>query len=121
MASIKPDIFLIRGDTSSIGFEFTADGSPSDLTGSTVFFTAKPDNSNLNDDTNDSEAVIEVQVTSHTEPLLGKTVIPLSASDTTITPGIYFYDIQVKKPDGSIISIPARKLEVTADVTRRES
>lgn len=118
MATIKPDITLIRGDTASITFEFSEGGASSDLTGATVFFTAKPD---LTNDVTDTTAVIAVEVTSHTEPTEGRTVIPLSDDDTDVTPGIYWYDIQVKRVDGSIVSIPARKLEVVADVTRRES
>lgn len=115
MASLRPDIVLIRGDSSSIGFEFTEGGVASDLTGATVFFTVKP---TLDADATDAAAVIAVEVTDHTDPTHGKTVIPLSGADTTVTPGDYFYDIQVKNGD-TITSIPARKLTVVADVGRR--
>lgn len=112
MATLKPDLKIIRGDTSSINF--TLEGV--DLTGSTVFFTAK---AVIDDDVTDAAAAIAVEVTSHTDPTAGITVIPLTASDTNVTPGEYFYDIQVKKADGTIVSIPKRKLEVFEDVTRR--
>lgn len=114
MASLKPDIDIIRGDTVSI--DFTIEGV--DLTDATVFFTAKPA---LTNDADDSSAVIAVEVTDHIDPTGGVTAIPLSADDTDVTPGEYYYDIQVKKADGTIVSIPARKLEVFADVTRRTS
>ncbi len=116
MSTIRPDITLIRGDTSSIDFQLTDNNTPVDLTGATVFFTAKPA---LTNDTTDSTAVIEVEVTTHTDPINGKTVIPLSSTDTDITPGIYYYDIQIKRDTNIITSIRARKLEVVADVTRR--
>lgn len=116
MANVRPDIELIRGDSASIGFTITDDGTAVDLTGSTVFFTAKP---TLDADATDAAAVISVEVTSHTDPTNGITSIPLTASDTNVTPGEYFYDVQVKKADNSIISIKYRKLEVVADVTRR--
>jgi hypothetical protein len=116
MASLKPDIDIIRGDTSSIQFEFSEGGTPTDLTGATVYFTAKPA---LVNDVADSSAVIEVEVTSHTDPTAGKTLIPLTSTDTDVAAGVYFYDIQVKKANGDIISIPARKLEIFQDVTRR--
>lgn len=122
MSTIRPDIFLIRGDSSSIAFEFTEGGVASDLTGATVFFTAKP---TLDADATDAAAVIKVEVTDHVDSdgnpsaTQGKTTIPLSASDTSVTPGTYFYDIQVKRVNGEIISIPARKLTVSADVGRR--
>lgn len=112
----RTDITLIRGDNSSIGFELTQDSTAVDLTGATVFFTAKPTLANESDD---ASAVIHVEVTDHTDPTNGKTSIPLSASDTNITPGTYYYDVQVKTAAGNIISIPARRLEVVADVTRR--
>lgn len=108
----RADVFLIRGDTASIDFTI----ADKDLTGATVFFTAK---SAIDADATDAEAVISVEVTDHTDPTNGTTVIPLTATDTTVTPGTYYYDIQVKEADGTITSIPVRKLVVVGDVTRR--
>ncbi len=116
--ALKPDIEIIRGDTSSIDFVLTDGGTPVDITGATVFFTAKPA---LTNDVSDNTAVISVEVTSHTDPTNGKTTIPLSSTDTDVTPGEYYYDVQVKRGDLTIVSIRARKLEVFADVTRRIS
>jgi hypothetical protein len=118
MATIKPDINITRGDDTSIGFELTNNGVPVDLTGSTVFFTAKPA---LTDDSGDTNAVISVEVTNHTDPTNGITSIPLTATDTDVDPAEYYYDIQVKKQDTTIVSIRYRKLKVWADVTRRTS
>ena|ERR1035437_294321 len=115
--ALKVDLQLIRGDSASIDFELTDAGSPVDLTGSTVFFTAKP---SIDADASDAAAVISVEVSSHTDPTAGKTSIPLTAADTTVTPGEYFYDIQVKEAGGTtIVSIPYRKLEIVPDITRR--
>lgn len=114
MATLRPDISLIRGDTSTI--EFTLEGI--DLTGATVYFTAKPA---YDDDVTDAAAVIAVEVTDHDDPENGHTIITLSNTDTNVTPGEYFYDIQVKRAGTVITSIRARKLEVFADVTRRTS
>ena len=108
----RADIFLIRGDTASITFSIP----DVDLTDATVFFTAKPA---LTADADDASAVIEKEVISHTDPEAGETVIELTSEDTDVTPGTYFYDIQVKKSDDTIVSIPVRKLVVVADVTRR--
>jgi hypothetical protein len=110
------DISLIRGDSSSIGFEITEDNTPVDLTGSTVFFTVKPA---LTDDVTDTTAVIAIEVTNHTDPTNGKTSIPLAPTDTNVVPGDYYYDIQIKHQNGTVTSIPARRLTVSADVTRR--
>lgn len=118
MAKVKTDLFIIRGDSASIHFELTDDGSAVDLTDCTVYFTAK---SAIDNDLDDSEAAIAVEVTSHTDPTNGITDIPLTSSDTDVTPGEYFYDIQVKKADNTIVSIKYRKLEILGDVTRRTS
>lgn len=111
----KPDLFIIRGDSANL--TFTVAGV--DLTGATVFFTAKA----LLTDTDpaDANAVITKEVTSFTNPTAGEAIIPLTPTDTDVTPGIYYYDIQVKKGADTIISIPARKLQIFADVTRRTS
>lgn len=107
----RADLFIIRGDTVSL--PFTVD---MDLTGCTVFFTAKP---TISDAVDDSDATIEVTVTEHDDPTNGITTIPLSSSDTNVAPGTYYYDIQIKDGDGNITSIPVRKLEIFGDITRR--
>ena len=110
----KADLYLIRGDSATINFKVNMD-----ITGYTVFFTAKAVLT-AGVITTDTDAVIEVEVTEHTDPTNGETVIPLSPTDTTVTPGTYYYDIQLVKGD-VIISIPPRKLIVGYDVTRRTS
>ena len=114
---ISINLTIIRGDTTNITLTLTdQDGDAIDLTGATVFFTAKPD---FDNDILDAAAVITKEVTSHSDPTNGITVIPLTPSDTDITPGIYQYDVQVKDAGGSIFSLPARQLKVIEDVTRR--
>lgn len=114
MSGLEPqkraDLFIIRGDSLNIPFTVNMD-----ITGATVFFTAK---AALDNDVADTSAVISVEVTSHDDPANGSTTIPLSTSDTNVTPGEYFYDIQIKI-GSEITSIPVRKLIVYADVTRR--
>lgn len=110
----RADIFLLRGDSATINFTLTN----TDLSGSTVFFTAKPA---LTDDADDTTAVITKETTSHTNPTAGETAIILTPEDTDVEPGTYYYDIQVVIDVNTIISIPARKLIVYADVTRRVS
>jgi len=114
---ISINLEIIRGDTTNITLTITdQDGVAIDLTDSTVYFTAKPA---FDDDALDAEAVITKEVTSHTDPTNGITVIPLTASDTDIETGIYYYDVQVKDAAGAIFSLPARQLKVVEDVTRR--
>ena len=108
----QPDLFIIRGDSASINFTMAG----TDLTGGTVFFTAK---AVVDDAVDDAAAAITKEVTEHTDPATGTTVIELSPTDTNVAPGIYFYDIQVKTAGGKITSIPTRKLRIWSDVTRR--
>jgi hypothetical protein len=111
--TLKSKFTLIRGDTRTINFSLPG----VDLTGGTIFFTAK-----ITQDTpDDASAAIAIEVTDFTDPTNGNTIIPLSAEDTDITPGVYFYDIQFKDVNGNITSIPAGKFTVVADVTRRIS
>lgn len=117
--TIRSDIQLKRGDTDSITVTF----DNTDLTGATIFFTAKPTISNGIDD---SDAVIDITVTDFSplgnDPENGTVVIPIAPADTnTVTPGDYFYDIQAKLADGTITSIPVHKLTIVADITRRTS
>lgn len=107
----KIDLHLIRGDSYTI--KFTISGM--DLTGATVFFTVK---SAIDADATDAAALIAVEVTDHLNPTAGVTEIPLSASDTTVTPGEYYYDIQVKK-GSTVTSIPVRRCKIYGDITRR--
>jgi hypothetical protein len=107
---------VIRGDTHTINLTFSESGTAVDITGYTVFFTVNASNS----PTTDSAAVIEKSVTSHIAPTLGQTRITLDASDTdAITPGTYYYDIQLKDGSSNITSLPKDKFIIVSDITRR--
>ena len=49
----------------------------------------------------------------------GKTIINLTSNDTDIDPGMYWYDIQAKRQDESIVTLARGRLEITIDITRR--
>jgi len=65
MSSIRSDITLIRGDSRNINFTLTG----VNLTGATVFFTAKP---TLANEETDATAVIEAQTSVFDDPTNGK-------------------------------------------------
>lgn len=108
----KPDLWFIRGDSATISLTVTG----IDLTGSTVYFTARTalPTTAIVDDT---DADISVTVTDHSDPTNGVTTIPLSATDTDIDAGKYYYDIQIKN-GSEVTSIPTRRLEIISDTTR---
>lgn len=111
---MQNQLTFYRGDTVNINITVKAD-----LTGSTLFFTMKtvPDN-----DLTDTSALIKSTVTTHTDPVNGKSVIQLTPTDTNnATPGPYVYDVQLKDSLGNISTLLSGKVKVLADVTRRSS
>jgi len=110
------DFALTRGDDEILSLTFTQDGSPIDITGWTIFFTAKK---NIEDE--DDDAVLSIDVTVHTAPLVGETEIPILSAETDDLEGPYFYDIQYK--DDSVVPIIKTVLQgqiiFKRDVTRR--
>ena len=111
--NLKP---LYRGDDYPIPLAFTKNGEPEDITGWKIYFTVK----HLDSDTDD-DAVIKYDITDHSDPTNGKSLIFLTNGETgDILPGKYVYDIQYKKDNGTVKTIMKGKLRVLQDVTKRE-
>lgn len=71
-----------------------ATGLPYDLTGITVYFTAKKKNDNTDDDT---LAVISEKITVHTDPTNGITTLVLDTTQTDVALGCYKCDLRLHK------------------------
>ena len=113
----KASLSIIRGDTASIEVQITQDGTPINITGYTVFFTAKK---NLSD--SDASAAIKKDITSHSDPVNGKTLVSLAPADTSsLAIGNYHWDLQLKSGAGAITSVTKQILEIIEDVTIRTS
>lgn len=108
----KPISFsLTRGDTKNMNITVGMD-----LTGKTVWFTAKVDIFAY--DPQDATKVIQKQVTDHIDPVNGKTAITFVHEDTKdVTPGTYYADIQIVD-NGQPITTSIFKIEITPDVTQ---
>jgi len=107
----------IRGDTRVVDINcFQSDGvTPLDITGSTVYFTVNASQS----PTDDSGAAFQKTTTSHIAPTLGQTSIKILPADTqSLTPGVFYYDIQVKDASGNITSLKQDEFDINADITR---
>ena len=116
------DLTIYRGDDKTFNLAFTdGDGVGIDITGWTIFFTLK--NARVfQDDTNDTDALIEKTVTSHSDPTIGLSAFSIGASDTSsLTPKTYVFDIQIKDSGGNIKTIIKGDFVLSADVTRRTS
>lgn len=64
-------------------------GNPIDITGYTFLFVVKE---NIND--SDDDAIIDKEITSHSDPTNGVTEITINSSDTNNLSGKYLYDYQ---------------------------
>jgi hypothetical protein len=87
-----------------------------DLTGATVYFTAK---AAYDSDTTDAAAIIKKDIISHTDAVNGITTLLLTSSDTDKEPGNYICDVHVKKADGTVIPYEPEKLIIKPSVTLR--
>ena len=116
---------ITRGDDKDIEVRF-----PFDLTGSTVYFTVKPDATVTEDDPDDDNAVIKAQESAHAhenaDPVNGVTVITLSAAVTAAAPvgEDYVYDLQLidaggKRRTAKKLNGGLPKCKITPESTQR--
>ena len=111
------ELEIIRGDDTTIDFTYkTSTGGAIDITGYALFLTAKLA---IDDDVTDGDAVISVDVISHSDPAAGESTITLTDSDTNVAPSSYLADIQLRDGSNNIVSSNKFYLIVSSDVTRR--
>ena len=105
------------GDTKVYVLTFTLEGEVLPITDYEVFFTAKRYSWQT-----DEVAAISKDVTEMFDPAGGIAKITLDPADTEdLDPGIYLYDIQVKKADGTIITILNGEFEILYHITTRRT
>ena len=107
---------LYRGDSWEYTLSFTNnDGSKINITGWKIYFTLKKYAWK-----SDGDADVKKDILVHSNPLEGETKITLEARDTeNLTAGIYVFDIQIKRADGTVLTVLKGKLEIILDITRR--
>lgn len=106
----------VKGDNYSLDIQIVNEnGDAIDLTDCTVFFTVK-----RNYQDTDAEALISVDVTSHTSPTTGETSIPLTTNQTNIV-GEFDYDVKIKTLGGTITSVFKDKIIFVEHITLRTS
>lgn len=93
------------------------DGNAIDISGWSIFFTAK---TNKLDTDDEAKIKKDIEVPSGTGPT-GTVRFTLEPSDTDVEAGTLYYDIQMKKPDGTILTPLIGLLSVVQDVTIRTS
>lgn len=111
----KTNLEIRRGDTRIYTLTFSIDEEALPLTDYTVYFTVKR-YSWLTDE----NASIVKDITDHFDAVGGISKITLEPTDTEdLDPGIYLYDIQIKKADGAVVTILNGEFEILYDITRR--
>lgn len=111
---VQNDIEVFRGDDFTVELIFTdTDGVPIDITGWTIFFTAKK----RREDPDDA-AVLSI-TSAPSDPLNGKALIGKSHVFTDTLLGTYYYDFQYKKADETIQTITSGSITFNPDITRR--
>ena len=106
-----------RGETKTINIHIKENGVDKDITDYKVMFTVKPADSEVSDDT---DALIQKDVTSHVDPIAGKTIISLSKTDTLLPPRNYVYDIKLENPGGTWVKYKSLDVfKVVGVVTNR--
>lgn len=88
-APIDKDLVIQKGMTKAYEVQITKDGTAEDITGWTLTFIVKE---KLGDP--DDSAVIEKIVTTHSDPLNGKSLIRLESTDTNIATKSYYYTLK---------------------------
>ena len=92
-----------------------SDGTPVDLTDTTIFFALKKPNDNLDDDTG---ALITKDIITHSNASGGQTTLLLTAEQTLVPVGEYKYDLKLYKA-GVNINTVTYVADVVKTVTKR--
>ena len=108
-------ITINRGDTYSrtINLKDSA-GDLIDATNYTIYFTVRK-NIVSTSSSSDTDALISETIAGDAS---GVHTLTVTAAETNIEPGSYFYDIQIKKSDDTISSSSASSFVVNGDITR---
>lgn len=110
---------LQRGNPVTKTITFTdVNGDPYDLTGLTVLFTVKHKNDLAQ---NDDDALIVIDIDTHTDEENGITELELSETDTDIPIGTYKWDLRLYSYGTLQVNTDKGICEVVEVVTKRTS
>jgi len=109
------NLSLVRGDNFVRSLYFTdQSGADVDISGYSIIFTLKK-----NWQIPDSESSLQKTITSHTDPVNGKSVLELLPADTVnLEPYDYDYDLQILTDENKVYTVLRGKFKLEYDVTR---
>ena len=110
----RKDLIFHRKTSKGFYVIVKEDGAYVDITDWTVYFTVKVKHTDP-----DTLAVIAKDITSHADPISGKTLIELTPVDLDLDPGNYWYDIVGKDGSGNVHLIAIGKLKLEEKITQR--
>lgn len=110
-------ITIIKGTDATIKVTFSKAGVAYNITGYTLLFTVKSIDAPTVADTS---ALIKKNITSHSDPTHGISLIILSNTETDIAVGHYYWDIRLLK-DGVLTSTQYDDLEIVQNITARKT
>lgn len=114
MSELCLPLIVNKKTSKSWELRFKKDGNYTNITDWAIYFTVKSKMTDL-----DTDAVIKKDITSHTDPEAGKTLISISPSDTDIDVGDYWYDIKYVDDEGNSDIIIKGKLTIKRTITTR--
>lgn len=114
----KRDLEIIRGDTASYLLTFSRASVPTDITGWTIMMTVKESYTTTS---NDTDAIMQATVTSHTDAVNGLTTVTFTAGQTKVVPKNYFHDIQYVTTSGTVNTVMYGLYKVLPEYTTRTS
>ena len=101
-----------KGETDSLLIQVLNDGTPVDITDSTIYFTVKKLDSDA-----DSAAVIKKIITEHVDAINGQSRLELTSADTNIQKDRYLYDLVIVFLSGERQHlIPPSYFEITSTI-----
>jgi hypothetical protein len=108
-------ITYYRGDTYPIELTITdVSGNPVDLSGVTFKMTVNSDKTPVDDSTK----LFQVNGVLDYLPTTGKVYFTPTALNTALSPGKYYYDIQMLSPNGNIRTLVKDEFRITQDITK---
>lgn len=109
------DLEMTRGRDYYFQLVFSENGSAINITDWTIYFTAK-----VKATDSDDNAVIKVDLTTHTDPTNGITVLHVSKEDTLVAGGKYLYDITAKTDTDDVLPpLMYGTLQINLNITGR--
>jgi len=113
---MKCELEIIRKSTKAYKLIFTKDGLSTDITGWTIYFTVKE---SMED--SDENAKIAKTITTHANALSGIALVELTAADTDIAKGNYWYSFDYKTADDDEGAVNSGKIKIKEPVLKTKT